>query len=109
MPRKQDRQQEKQLFSLLVVLLHRQNLSWTVPDIADFLEPSDNPPNLIRHTLVNKIHYLLARRTVCERKRSGRQSTTTTVSYRNLLLKKIQNQNIASAINVSAIFHKNQL
>ncbi|CAF2834408.1 unnamed protein product [Rotaria sp. Silwood2] len=53
MPRKQDRQQEKQLFSLLVVLLHRQNLSWTVPDIADFLEPSDNPPNLIRHTLYN--------------------------------------------------------
>ncbi|CAF1319452.1 unnamed protein product [Rotaria sp. Silwood1] len=106
MSRRQDRQQEKELFRPLVLLLHRQNPSWTVPDIADFFEQSDNPPNLNRHALVNKIHYILARGTVCERKRSGRPRTTTTASYRNLVLKKIQNQNKASVRNVSAKLKK---
>ncbi|CAF1347321.1 unnamed protein product [Rotaria sordida] len=106
MSHRQDRQQEKELFRPLVLLLHRQNRSWTVPDIADFFEQSDNPPNLNRHALVNKIHYVLARGTVCERKRSGKPRTTTTASYRNLVLKKIQNQNKASIRNVSAKLKK---
>ncbi|CAF1341136.1 unnamed protein product [Rotaria sordida] len=84
MSRRQDRQQEKELFRSLVLLLHRQNPSWTTPDVADFFEQSDNPPNLNRHALVNKIHYIVARGIVCERNRSGRPRTTTTAFYKNL-------------------------
>ncbi|CAF1061727.1 unnamed protein product [Rotaria sordida] len=100
MSRRQDRQQEKELFRSLVLLLHRQNPSWTTPDVADFFEQSDNPPNLNRHALVNKIHYIVARGIVCERNRSGRPRTTTTAFYKNLVLKKIQNQNKASVRNI---------
>ncbi|CAF1197390.1 unnamed protein product [Rotaria sordida] len=85
MSRRQDRQQEKELFRPLVLLLHRQNPSWTAPDVADFFEQSGNPPNLNRRAVVNKIHHIVARGIVCERNKSGRPRTTTTTSYRNLL------------------------
>ncbi|CAF3588675.1 unnamed protein product [Rotaria sp. Silwood1] len=37
---------EEELFRPLVLLLSRQNSSWTASDIANFFEQSDNPPNL---------------------------------------------------------------
>ena len=47
-------QQEKISFRTLVLLLKKQNPSWNVSKITDFFEQSENPPNLNRHSLMNK-------------------------------------------------------
>jgi hypothetical protein len=82
-------QQEKLSFRTLVLLLKRQNPSWTASQIADFFEQSENPPNLNRHILMNKINYILKRESIDDRKRSGRPRTTTTTAYRNAILQEL--------------------
>jgi hypothetical protein len=84
------RQQEKLSFRTFLLLLHRQNPSWSVSNTADFLEQSENPPNLNRHSLMNKINYLLNRGSIDDRRKSGRRRTTTTTAYQNIVLKEIQ-------------------
>ncbi len=101
MSRQSTRLEEEKLFRTLVLLLHRQNPSWTVPDIGNFLEQSDNPPSLNRHALLHKIRYLLARGSIDDSQRSGRPRTTTTPRYRKAILKEIQIKNKASVRNVS--------
>ncbi|CAF1389256.1 unnamed protein product [Rotaria sp. Silwood1] len=101
------RKQDKLSFRTFVLLLKRQNPSWTASNIADFLEQSDNPPNLNRHSLMNKIHYLLKRGSTYDRKRSGRPRTTTTPDYRNTVLQEIQTKTKASIRSVSAKLRQN--
>jgi hypothetical protein len=101
------RKQEKLSFRTFVLLLKRQNPSWTASNIADFLERSENPPNLNRYSLMNKIHYLLKRGSIYDRKRSGRPRTTTTRDYRNTVLQEIQMKTKASIRSVSAKLRQN--
>ncbi|CAF1321658.1 unnamed protein product [Rotaria sp. Silwood1] len=51
------RRQEKLSFrTFVLLLLHHQNPSWSVSNIADFFEHSENPSNLNRHESLSNPH-----------------------------------------------------
>ena len=60
----------KDEFSENVIALKRMNTSWYQIDIANFIQESDNPPNLSRKSLVKKIERQLERGTVEDRQRT---------------------------------------
>ena len=107
MSSQQSHRQEKISFRTLVLLLKKQSPSWNISKIADFFEQSENPSNLNRHSLMNKINYILKRGSTDDRKRSGRPRTTTTTAYRNTILQEIQMKNKASIRSVSTKLRQN--
>ena len=77
--------QDKIDFRTTVICLKRQNPSWNAPEIATFLQRSENPPSLSRDALRKKISIILKRGTVDDRPRSGRPITVATTNFKNKL------------------------
>jgi hypothetical protein len=72
---------EKKNFRTLVLSLKNLNPSWTAPQIATFIEQSENRPLLKRRQRLTKIRRALMRYTIDDRPRSGRPVTISPTRY----------------------------
>ena len=101
------RRQDQSKFRTFVLSLKYYNPSCTTSNTADFLEQSEKSPNITRHSLMNKINYLLKRGSIDDRRRAGRPQTSTTTEYQNSVLQEIQVKSNASVRSVSTILSQN--
>ena len=98
--------QDKIDFRTTVLCLKRQNPSWNAPEIATFLQRSENPPSLSRESLRKKISIILKRGTVNDNPRSGRPITVATTKFRNKLRSCLILKNCASQRNAKSILNR---
>ncbi|CAF4663029.1 unnamed protein product [Rotaria sp. Silwood2] len=98
---------DKKEFRSLVLNLKKLNPSSGAPQLANFLQQSENPPSLQRRQLVTKIRRTLTRNTIEDKKRSGHPATTSTSSFQQKIKTSLRLKKGASIRNVTSNLNRN--
>jgi activator of HSP90 ATPase len=98
---------EKKNFRTLVLSLKNLNPSWTAPQIATFIEQSNNRSLLKRRQLLTKIRRTLMRNTIDDRSRSGRPVTISTTRFKKEIETSMKLRKGVSIRNVTSNLNRN--
>ena len=101
--------QDLKEFRSLVLALKKLNPSWNASNISNFLQQSENPPLLKRHTLMKKVNRALKRELIDDKRRPGRPVTVTTTVFRQRVRESMRLTKGASIRNVTSALNKQGL
>jgi transposase len=93
---------DKREFRSVVLGLKTLNPSWSAPQIATFLQQSENPPSLKRRQLVTKVKRTLTRNAINDRPRSRRPITISTPLFQEQVKTSMRLRKGASIRTVTA-------